>query len=146
MSVRLADSLKALYARHHVVRFVVIGGVNTGFSYGTYALALLMGLGFKGASLCSIVLGILFSFATQGLLVFGGATRAAFIRFVAVWACIYATHISIIGFLEYLGINNYLGGLLSIPFIAALSYLLQRRFVFRVAAPGQDQPLAERQS
>src|SRR5690242_21327465 len=55
------------------LRFVLVGVMNTAFSYLVYALALLVGLNYALASLIAVVAGVFFSFRTQGTLVFGNA-------------------------------------------------------------------------
>ena len=119
------------WLRHQWIRFLVVGAVNTGFSYLVYALLLFAGLDYRAASLGSIVLGIAASYWTQGRLVFGNMSVAAFLRFLLVWTVIYAAHISTVAVTIRLGWTAYHGGLAAIPVIAILSYVLQKFVVFR---------------
>ena len=114
-----------------VVRFVVVGVLNTGFSYLIYALGLWAGLPYALANLLACVLGIFFSFRTQGALVFGDADNPKLWRFFLVWIAIYLVNILLIKFIISLGLNAYGAGALALPFIVVLSYLLQRLVVFR---------------
>lgn len=116
---------------HRWVRFVLVGAANTAFSYGIYAALLASGLDYRAASLGSIVLGVLVSYWTQGSLVFGHRSAAAFLRFVAVWMAIYIVHIGIIGLYLRLGMTAYWAGVAAIPVLAVLSYLMQKFAVFR---------------
>src|SRR4030095_860188 len=102
-----------------------------GFSYAIYALFLYAGFDYRAANLAAVVLGIAFSFRTQGSLVFRNTDGRLFLRFVAGWAFIYLMTIATIGFFVGLGVNDYLAGLIALPVSAALSYLTQKRFVFR---------------
>ena len=43
----------------HVMRFVLVGVLNTAFSYLIYALLLFIGLGYQLANLSALVIGIL---------------------------------------------------------------------------------------
>lgn len=117
--------------RSQVVRFALVGILNTGWSYFLYAALLYLGLGYSAASFLTIVLSVGFGFVTQGTLVFGGASRDALIRFVFVWVLIYAIYLVIVASAERFGVNNYIGGLIATPVVACLSFLLQRKFVFR---------------
>jgi putative flippase GtrA/SAM-dependent methyltransferase len=112
-------------------RFVMVGVVNTGFAYAVYAALLYAGLGYAVANLIALIVGILFSFKTQGLLVFGSAGNRGLIRFVIVWAAIYFLNIFIIGRFIALGLNPYVAGALALPFATLFSYISQKFFVFR---------------
>ena len=114
-----------------LLRFVIVGGVNTAFSYAVYAALLFLGLPYPAASLCALVAGILFSFKTQGTLVFRNSHNRLFPRFVAAWSLIYVANVFLIWSLRALGLDAYLAGALAIAPTTALSYLTQRFLVFR---------------
>lgn len=120
----------AFWRQHRWLRFLVMGGINTGFSYGVYALLVYCGLNYAVSNLCSLVLGILFSFRTQAAFVFQDAGRGLFMRYVTVWTILYASNILMIGSLIRLGANAYSAGALAIAPTAVLSYFLQKSFVF----------------
>lgn len=127
------------------LRFVIVGGINTAFSYGFYAFFLFVGFGYAMANLMALILGILFSFKTQGRFVFNNPDNRRFGRFVLVWAVIYLATIALIGQFIALGLNAYVAGALALPFSTLLSYLSQKYFVFRlttseVAAPEKSNP------
>lgn len=110
-----------------------MGGVNTAFSYAFYALFLFLGFGYAIANLMALMLGILFSFKTQGRFVFNNSDNRRFGRFVLTWVVIYLATIALIGQFIALGLNAYAAGALALPFSTGLSYLSQKYFVFRVA-------------
>ena len=105
--------------------------MSTAFSYGLYAVLLFLGLNYAVANLAALVAGILFSFRTQGRLVFGRKDNRFFGRFVLCWALLYVASVTLIGRMVALGMGGYVSGALTIPVIAILSYLLQRFIVFR---------------
>ena len=117
--------------RSRILRFLIVGGVSTGFSYGVYALLLLAGLNYAVANFAALVAGILFSFKTQGTLVFENADNRLLGRFVVCWVAIYLVNVTFIRRMMDIGIDRYTAGALAIPGIAALSYVTQRFFVFR---------------
>lgn len=122
--------IQTLWRRHRWLRFLITGGVNTGFSYGIYALLVFMGLNFAVSNLCSLVLGILFSFRTQAALVFNSTGRGLFWRYVAVWTVLYFSNILMIGGLIRLGANAYTAGAIAIVPTAVMSFFLQKYVVF----------------
>lgn len=117
-----------------VVRFVVVGILNTSVSYLIYALLLSVGLRYQIANLIALVIGILFSFKTQGHLVFNNRNNRLLGRFILSWAFIYACVIFLIGQIIHLGLDAYAAGALALPFSAVLSYVIQKYFVFKGAA------------
>ena len=119
---------------NHGIRFVLVGVLNTGFSYLIYAILLFGGLGYQLANLFALLVGILFSFKTQGYLVFRNPNNRLLGRFVVSWALIYVCVITLIGWLIASGFGAYSAGALTLPFSVVLSYLAQRHFVFRKSA------------
>ena len=81
------------------VRYLLVGGLNTGFSYAVYAVLLFLGLNYVLANFGALLLGILFSFRTQGRLVFGNRDGRLIFRFAAVWGLIFLVNILLISVL-----------------------------------------------
>ena len=117
------------------VRFVFVGALNTGFSYLVYASLVYIGLHYVLANLGALVLGIVFSFRTQGLLVFGTPEWRRLLRFVPVWGFIFLINTGCIALLLRIGFNAYVAGALALLPTVALSYLLQKFFVFVTSKP-----------
>jgi putative flippase GtrA len=115
-----------------VMRFVLVGALNTGFSYSLYVLLVWLGLHYAIANLCATIVGIIFSFRTQGALVFADRDWQHLRRFVPVWLVIYGINVGLIALLVRAGLNPYLAGAAALPPTVALSFLLQKHFVFRI--------------
>jgi putative flippase GtrA len=126
---RLPAWLRRLLALRPV-RFVLVGGFNTAFSYAVYAVGLLLGLPYAIANLCAMLLGILVSFVTQGALVFDNRDRSLIWRFAAAWVLIYVFNIGLIACFLRIGLNSYTGGAAALPFTSLMSYFIQKRLVF----------------
>src|SRR5204863_4114210 len=109
-----------------LARFLVVGVLNTIFSYGVYAAMLAVGLSYAIANLVALIAGILTGFRAQGSLVFDNPDPRRLGRFVAMWAVIYAINIGIIGMLLGQGLGPYLAGAIALVPVTLLSYLLQR--------------------
>lgn len=119
------------YKSQKTVRFIFVGLLNTSFSYVLYALFLSLGLAYQLANLGTLLISILFSFKTQGYLVFRNSANHLLGRFILSWALIYGCVIALIGQIMTLGFNAYAAGALALPFSMVLSYLSQNYFVFR---------------
>ena len=114
------------------IRFVLIGVVNTAFSFGRYLLFVYMGLHFATANLLATLAGILFSFRTQGRFVFSDTRWSRLFRFFPLWVALYGFNVLLIALFSRLELNAYEAGALALLPTVALSYFLQRRFVFEI--------------
>lgn len=112
------------------LRFLIVGGVNTLFGYGAYALLLFVGLHYVAAAFLATVAGVLFNYFTTGGLVFEHMSRRALVSFVLVYVLTYAVNVACVGLLGRLGVGPYLAGLVLVLPMAALAYLLMSHFVF----------------
>lgn len=112
-------------------KFVVVGVMNTAFSYGIYAFLVWLGVHYTLANLTSLVIGIAFSFKTQGTLVFGNTDNRRIFRFILVWGLVFGVNVFLISRFIALGFSAYASGAMAIPFTVALSYVTQKFFVFR---------------
>ena len=121
----------AFLRNRQIVRFLAVGVLNTGFSYGVYALFVWAGLSYVLANLLSLMAGILFSFHTQGRFVFGNADVRLFGKYVFVWLLIFLVNIGCIRAAMGFGANAYVAGALALLPTVALSYLLQKFVVFK---------------
>jgi putative flippase GtrA len=120
----------AALGRNRFFRFVVVGTFNTVFCYAVYAGFLFAGLGYAFANFLALVVGILMGFRTQGAFVFGNRDGRRFLPFLLVWGFLYVCNVILIGLLIRGGLDAYWAGAVTLVPVAALSYLLQRYFVF----------------
>lgn len=134
IKAKIFHGLKSLLGlfNYQFVRFVIVGMLNTGFSYLIYAIGLMFGLNYAIANLIALLLGILFSFRTQGQFVFNNTDINLLGRFILGWSAIYLVAIASIGALSSIGIDNYTAGALTLPITTGLSYILQKKFVFHI--------------
>ncbi|MEO8407472.1 MAG: GtrA family protein [Oxalobacteraceae bacterium] len=115
------------------IRFILIGGINTAFSYCLYAVFLFLGMNYVFSNLFALIIGIFFSFRMQGKFVFRNTAKRLLGRFILVWIIIYFANIFLIRELIQWGLDAYASGALAIIPIVILSYFFQRFFVFRQA-------------
>lgn len=122
--------LHSLFIRHQFVRYILIGIGNTAFSFGVYSTLLFVGFEYRIASLLALVVGIIFSFITQGTVVFKNVTRMTFAKFVIAWIIIYILNISVIAFLMHFSMNAYLAGAIATLPVTLVSYFIFKLVVF----------------
>lgn len=112
-------------------RFLIVGLVNTAFGYGLFAALTWLGLSYPLAIGLSTIAGIAFNFQSTGRLVFDGAPWQRIWRFVSVYALLYCLNVGSLSWLLTKELDIYLANALLIVPLAVLSYLLQRKFVFK---------------
>ena len=112
------------------LRFLVVGSMNTAASYALFCLALAI-LPTTFSALCvSTVLAILFSFVTNGALVYRSRDPRRILRFYGVYGIVFLYNAVGLAVLEWIGIVPRFGGLILLPGAVIASYLLNRHFVF----------------
>jgi putative flippase GtrA len=121
-----------------VLRFLLVGGLNTAFGYAAYAAFVLLGaplwLAVGGATL----LAFLFNFFSYGGLVFGSTSRRLLPRFLLFYVALGTLNFVLLRVLEGFGLGPLLAQAVLVPVLAACGYLGLRGFVFR----GQAAPVA----
>ena len=123
-------------------RFLVVGGLNTAFGYGVFALLILLGVHYAIAALLSTVLGILFNFKTTGMLVFHSHDNTLIAKFFAVYGVNYVIGVLVLKAFKALGVHVLVTAAVSILPMAALSFVLMRWFVFGPARRRAAEPPA----
>ncbi len=116
--------------RKQVVLFIFIGTLNTLFSYGVYSFFIFIGFNYIFSSAISFFFGTLFSFITLGKIVFNMSNYKLIKKFILVYMFIYFTYIFFIKIVYLLSNNLYLSGIISIVFVASLSFILNKYFIF----------------
>lgn len=130
----LERKFNAVFGREFL-RFLIVGTINTCFSYFVYSASVFAGLNFAVANLISLILGILFSFRTQGVLVFRNPTPHLIFKFAAFWVVVYLCNIGLIKLSLSRGHNVYVAGAMAVPALLVMSYFLQKYWVFGRAEP-----------
>jgi putative flippase GtrA len=109
-----------------------VGGVNTFFGYGLFALLLYLGLHYTLASLLATCAGILFNFNTTGRIVFKNSDHRLLLRFLMVYSFIYLINVLLLKLMVIYAINLYLGSAAATLPMAFLAYILNKKFVFNL--------------
>lgn len=111
--------------------FLLVGGINTLFGYGVFALFIFFDIHYIIATLISTVIGILFNFKSTGRIVFKNKNNGLIFRFFTVYAITFILNVLFLKFALYSNLNIYIASfVITIP-VAFVSYILQSNFVFR---------------
>lgn len=127
---RIVDLIRRLWAIPFL-RFLVVGGINTLFSFAIYALFILLGLHYVLAALLATICGILFNFNTTGRIVFKNKDNRLLLRFFGVYTFTYFINIGLLKLLDMAGVGSLVSGAIIVLPMAVISFLLMRRFVFK---------------
>lgn len=113
------------------MRFLFVGGVNTLFGYGMFALFIFVGLHYAAASAAATVVGVLFNFVTTGTIVFQNRAPKLIFRFVAAYCVSYVVGVGALWVFNQFQVSNYIAGaIITLP-MAIFSFFLMRTFVFK---------------
>ena len=118
--------------KHQLLSFLLVGVLNTIVGYSLFVLFIYLGLYYPLAVLFSTILGVLFNFKTIGRLVFASSDNSLIFRFALVYVITYFLNIFFLWLFKRLGFDNmYINGFVLLIPLAAVSFLLNKFFVFR---------------
>lgn len=112
------------------IRFIFVGCLNTAFGMSVYCLCIFVGCPYYLATLISNVLGVLFNFKTTGILVFRNNDNKLIFKFILCYAFVYLVNTLFVKGFILLDLNDYLSGILAMPFTALCSYMLLKKLVY----------------
>ncbi|NDP20699.1 MAG: GtrA family protein [Paludibacter sp.] len=116
--------------KHKLIRFFLVGGLNTAFGYGLFALLIYSGLTYPLALLICTISGILFNFKTIGSFVFKNHNNYLLLKFLGVYVITYFLNLGCLAILQYFAVNIYLSGAILVIPIGFFAFLLNKNFVF----------------
>jgi putative flippase GtrA len=127
----VAENFRILFGRHSSLRFLLVGVLNTAFSYAVYALLITIGLPIAWASLGALLIGVVWSFMTQGKIVFKKLSKASFFKFVLNWTVIYFLNVELIYKLIQFNMNAYSAAAVATIPVTIISYFSMKYIVFK---------------
>jgi putative flippase GtrA len=111
---------------------MLTGVLNTGFGYSVLAAGIYVGLPDWLALLISTILGLIFNFKTYSHLVFNTNDNSRIFMFIGVYGALYFLNLALITVFIGVGLNSYQAGFLALFPTVALSFFLNKMFVFRL--------------
>lgn len=112
-------------------KFLVVGGLNTVIGYSIFALVTLLGFGPGIALMLTYIIGVPVNYFTTGQMVFDSSSIKSFLLFIMSYISIYFVNWGLLTLLIRFGLNQLLAQAIIVPFIAILSFLVFKNFVFR---------------
>lgn len=113
------------------IKFILVGILNTLWGYFVYALLLYLGIHYSFAVIVATILGILFNFKTTGVLVFKNHNNTLLFKFLIVYAIICVLNLICLKIAEFNNFNLYIAGFVVTCFMAILSFLMNKYWVFK---------------
>lgn len=112
-------------------RFLIAGLVNTGVSYGVYALGLWLGAPYPLANFLATVIGVAVGFVTQGRFVFRKLEGRRFPAYVMMWLALWLLNVALIALvLPAVGGDRYVAGAVAMGIVVSFSFVIQKYYVF----------------
>lgn len=117
--------------KKQIVSFILVGLLNTAFGYGVYTLFIYLGFNYVSAALYATIIGVFFNFKTIGKIVFGSNENGLIFKFIAVYVVVFIVNVLCIKIFKSVGFNDYIAGFLAIGPYAIVSFILNKKYVFR---------------
>lgn len=121
-----------------LIRFLIMGGVNTIFGYSIYSLFMILNFHYSVSLFTALILGVIFNFFTTGRIVFENSSNHLILQFFVVYGFTYIINLGALRVFEYFNFNMFWAQLIMILPIAFLGYYLNKKFVFRIAKENND--------
>lgn len=127
------ECLELIFFDAKKIRFILIGVLNTIFSYIIFALLVYLEVKVKYALIFSTVAGVIFNyFSYKGVVFKKKASAASFIKHISAYCVIYFLNIQILSLISrLLNLNFYLAQLICIPILVMISWVLMNRWVYK---------------
>jgi putative flippase GtrA len=117
--------------RRRIVRFIVVGALNTAFGYTLFAVLYLLLHAHRVAATLAFAGGVLFNYFSTGRLVFDSSNFRALVPFILGYLVILGLNLLLLEVLVGWGVNALAAQALSLPPLVVASYLINSRLVFR---------------
>lgn len=116
---------------NEIKRFIVIGVLNTLFGYSMYAFFVFSGFNYVISVFFATTLGVLFNFKTISKFVFRVNNNLLIYKFILVYVIVFIFNVLFIYLSKRLGLSDYTAGLIAIAPVAAMSFFLNKFYVYR---------------
>lgn len=113
------------------IKFVLVGGLNTAFSYLAFATIFVVTGSDQAAVIVATIAGVLFNYFSTGRLVFSHMSLNRLPAFVLGYAVICTLNILALKGLAMLGVSPLVGQLIAAMPLAVLAFYVNSRLVFR---------------
>lgn len=125
--------LYSLWQNNQVLRFILVGILNTAFGYGCYVLLIWIKMHYAFAVFFSTTMGVLFNYFTSSYLTFKKNIFSKFrlYRFISVYIFVYLINIATVKVVLCFGINAYIAGFIAIFPVTIITFYLQKKWVFQ---------------
>lgn len=128
----MIKNIQAHIKKNTFLLFILVGIINTAFSYALFAFFVFIGVHYTLAVLFATCIGVLFNFKTTGNIVFKNSNNKLIFKFISVYAVQYFINLGLIKIFLMLVHNTYIAGAIATVLCAFSAYLLNKNFVFKV--------------
>ena len=128
-------NLKSILQHSRILRFLLVGGINTLFGFAVFTLLIVSGVVVWISVFVSMLAGTAFNFLTTGGYVFRDLSLNRFPLFLFFYLTVFAINLFLIDYLSIFFTNKILLQALISPLLAMISYFLMSCFVFNNSKP-----------
>ncbi len=117
--------------KKQIVSFILVGVLNTIVGYALYAFFIFIGFHYILAVVASTILGVLFNFKTISKFVFETHNNRLIVKFFSVYLIVFIVNVALIKLFKVFGYNDYIAGLIALFPCAAISFILNKYYVYK---------------
>lgn len=122
---------------YRIIRFAMVGCVNSVAAYAMFAVLLRLGLHYSLATFAGSLVGMAIGFKLHGAFVFDHPGRGRFIYFTLIFSLVMGLSLGIQA-VARVAVDGYTAGAIAASITIPISFILNRTFVFQKNInPGQ---------
>jgi putative flippase GtrA len=117
-----------------LLRFVLVGGLNTVLTTGLYLLLVYLGVYYHIALACDYATGILIGFLLNRKWTFSATQgkSGSFLRYLSTYLAVYAGNAALLTFIVEAGwLGPKIGQIVALAIVSGARFVLQKYWVFR---------------
>ena len=117
-----------------LIRFVIVGGINTVVGYGTFAIMIFVNIHYLAANMCSTIIGVACSYILNKYFTFRSRKKSIMeiCRFISVYLFSFALgNLVLLAAVECMNTTPYLAGGINLAATTIISWFGHKYFSFK---------------
>lgn len=118
-------------SRNQLIRFFIVGSINTLFGYSVYAIFITLNFNPVKSLIIATCMGTLFNFKSIGVFVFNNSDNKLIYKFIFLYINLLLLNILLFKGINIFLNNYYLTGMISILICSIISFITNKLFIFQ---------------
>ena len=113
-----------------LIKFLIIGSINTLLGYTVYALFIINNVDYKIAITIATIIGVIFNYISTGRFVFRYSGFDRIIPFILTYIVTYLINLLLVSFLLVFGLSELFSGAIALVPVSILTFYLLSKHVY----------------